>query len=544
MAGPIDTALRYAPTLRHHRPVQLAGRVAAKGRRRLRWDDVPEPPTDLRARGLRPHTPFLTHDPWNDADSVRRGRFTFLNETRDLGRPVDWSAPGAPLLWRFNLHYGHYLDLLPEADALALVREWIAANPVGEGVGWHPYPTALRLIALTKRGLPGTDVDRSLYRQAAWLYRTLEVYHPGNHLLENARALALAGRYFEGQGEAGRWLRRGLAIFRREVSEQVLPDGGYFERSPMYHALMLEGALDLLNVLPNDHPDRPLLADTAARMRDYLASIRHPDGEIPLFNDATLEIAPPASALLGYAARLLDGEPTIQRAFLDTGRFVLTSRDAWVIVDGGPIGPDHLPAHAHADVFSFEASFGGHRFVVDTGVFEYTAGPNRSHDRSTAAHNTVVIDGVDQAECWASFRVARRYPPENVMFTEDDAGSTFAGTFRGYGKLLGDGLVHRRRVAVQHGRLAVEDEVTGRGSHRVESRLHLHPAVTVTPDGDALRLGRDGVEVVLTAKGAAFREEPSRYSPRFGVAEPNRCLVLAHDGPLPVRFAYTLTPVR
>src|SRR5690606_29039683 len=185
-----------------------------------------------------------------------------------------------------------------EADALALVREWIAANPVGEGVGWHPYPTALRLIARTKRGLPGTDVDRSLYRQAAWLYRTLEVYHPGNHLLENARALALAGRYFEGQGEAGRWLRRGLAIFRREVSEQVLPDGGYFERSPMYHALMLEGALDLLNVLPNDHPDRPLLADTAARMRDYLASIRHPDGEIPLFNDATLEIAPPASALL------------------------------------------------------------------------------------------------------------------------------------------------------------------------------------------------------------------------------------------------------
>ncbi len=164
MAGPIDTALRYARTLRHLRPVQLAGRVAAEGRRRLRWVHVPEPPPDLRARGLRPHTPFLTHDPWNDADSVRRGRFTFLNETRDLGRPVDWSAPGAPLLWRFNLHYGHYLDLLPEADALALVREWIAANPVGEGVGWHPYPTALRLIALTKRGLPGTDVDRSLYR--------------------------------------------------------------------------------------------------------------------------------------------------------------------------------------------------------------------------------------------------------------------------------------------------------------------------------------------------------------------------------------------
>lgn len=543
MAETVDTALRYARTLRHLRPVQVVGRVLAESRRKLGLIRLPALPVGLASLGLRPRTAFLAHDAQNDAHSIEAGRFTFLNETRDLGLPIDWTAPLASLLWQFNLHYLQYLHLLDPDGQRRLLRAWVAANPVGEGVGWHPYPTALRLLAVMKANLADDAIHYSLYRQATWLYRTLEVYHPGNHLLENARALVLAGRYFEGQGEAHRWYERGLSIYRRELPKQVLPDGGYFERSPMYHGLMLEGLLDVLNVLPDGHRDTALFTETAERMRDYLASILHPDGKIPLFNDSTLEIAPPANALLDYADRLLGSEPRKALHFPSTGRFILADGPSWVIVDGGPIGPDELPAHAHADIFSFEASFGGHRFIVDTGVFEYPAGSERTHDRSTAAHNTVGIDGVDQAECWASFRVARRYPPEDVVFTQDGVASSFSGTFRGYSRLIGDRLEHRRTMSLRDGTLSVEDHVTGEGSHDVESRLHLHPDVILTPDGDGFLLERDAVRVRLHIEGASVREEASRYSPGFGVALPNRRLVMVPDGPLPARLAYTLTPL-
>ncbi len=101
--------------------------------------------------------------------------------------------------------------------------------------------------------------------------------------MENAKALVFAGRYFEGQGEAPRWLQKGLRIYRTETPFQVLKDGGYFERSPMYHALILEGYLDIINILPKEHSDLPLLIETARRMSDFISSVNHPAGNIALF---------------------------------------------------------------------------------------------------------------------------------------------------------------------------------------------------------------------------------------------------------------------
>ena len=38
-------------------------------------------------------------------------------------------------------------------------------------------------------------------------------------------------------------------MLERELDEQILADGGHFERSPMYHSMILEDCLDLLNVI-------------------------------------------------------------------------------------------------------------------------------------------------------------------------------------------------------------------------------------------------------------------------------------------------------
>jgi uncharacterized heparinase superfamily protein len=124
----------------------------------------------------------------------------------------------------------------------------------------------------------------SLAVQARWLRRRLEWHLLGNHLFANAKALVFAGLFFEGD-EAQEWLARGLRILERELPEQVLADGGQFERSPMYHALALEDVLDLVNVSralgAGDAPVASLLSaceQRAPAMLHWLRCMSHPDG--------------------------------------------------------------------------------------------------------------------------------------------------------------------------------------------------------------------------------------------------------------------------
>src|SRR5690606_5545979 len=104
------------------------------------------------------------------------------------------------------------------------------------------------------------------------------------------------------------WLAKVLAIYARELPEQILSDGGHFELSPMYHAIILEDLLDLINAARiygrgNDRVFRDMPA-VSARMRHWLAAMTHPDGGLSFFNDAAFGIAPSRAALESYAQRL------------------------------------------------------------------------------------------------------------------------------------------------------------------------------------------------------------------------------------------------
>ena len=129
----------------------------------------------------------------------------------------------------------------------------------------------------------------SLVIQTRFLSQNLEYHLLGNHLFKNAKALVFAGLFFKGK-EADYWYQLGVSIINRELSEQVLSDGGNFELSPMYHAIFLEDLLDLLNI--NQAYNRSLpdnLENKIIQMLDWLKVMSHPDGEIAFFNDSTLD---------------------------------------------------------------------------------------------------------------------------------------------------------------------------------------------------------------------------------------------------------------
>jgi uncharacterized heparinase superfamily protein len=133
----------------------------------------------------------------------------------------------------------------------ALLARWVLDNPPARGAESEPYPTSLRVVNWIKWALAGHALEPEwvsrLAEQARWLAAPTEWALRGHHLFARAKALVFAGVFFEGV-EAQTWLAQGLAILRKELAEQLLADGGHFELSPMYHSIVLEDVLDLLNL--------------------------------------------------------------------------------------------------------------------------------------------------------------------------------------------------------------------------------------------------------------------------------------------------------
>lgn len=534
MPGP----LIYWRTIRHLRPVQIWGRLRFR---------LARPSVQVRAApSVRERTGDWTPPAKRLASLVAARRFRFLGVERDVPAST-WNDPAVDKLWNYNLNY---FDDLNAADASSrapwharLLSDWVTENPVGLGVPWEPYPTSLRIVNWIKWSLGGGRLTQSslesLATQARWLMRRLERHLLGNHLFANAKALVFAGAFFDGP-EADAWLRTGLGILRDEVAEQILPDGGHFELSTMYHALACEDVLDLCNVAAAYRGiNRGLDAASATwsacvpPMQRWLHTMCHPDGEIALFNDAAFDVAPRPLELRQYARRLgfEDSMSSVRTVVLAASGYVRVERDDMVaILDAARVGPDYLPAHAHADTLTFELSLFGQRVLVNSGTSTYATNAQRSRERGTAAHNTVVLDGDNSSEVWGAFRVGRRARPHHFACEERGVTTEVQCAHDGYSHLPGS-PIHARRWTVGSGQLMVHDTVTAR--HRqAASYWHLHPAVRVTrpPSGDGtvstleLTLAH-GQTVRVSFRGMRVRLTPSAWHPRFGCSQPNACLV-------------------
>ena len=409
---------------------------------------------------------------------------------------------------------------------------------------WEPFPLSLRIVnwikyflALGDQAVIASPWLDSLYDQTLWLEQSIEYHLLANHYFKNGKALIFAGLYFAGN-DADRWLRKGLKIVGAELAEQILPDGGHFERSPMYHAMILEDCLDLLN-LGLGTGDRGLNQKLMKKIRSmlrFLGGMIHPDGEIVLFNDAALGIEPTYAVLADYFERLTGEKAkapdTPYWSFPETGYFVMAPREGdRLIIDCGPIGPCYQPGHAHCDMLSFELSLGGRRVIVDSGCGRYLAGELRSYQRGNAGHNTVTVDNQDQSEVWGAHRCARRARPLSPSLERlADGALRFTGAHDGYRRLPGAPL-HRRMVTWHGKTIRIEDEISGTGRHQLESRLHLHPDCRLKHNGDSYTISLDGINVARIRQigSAPLDVREGWYSPEFGVRLP--CAVITTVAP-------------
>lgn len=539
MPGP----LTWWHTVRYLRAEQVYRRL---------WFHVARPKPDLRpAPARRPLSGSWTAPSLRAPSMLDATRFRFLGVTLDL-RDVGWDDPRVDRLWRYNLHYFDDLVARDACDRASwhhdLLRQWVQENRPGVGTAWEPYPTSLRIVNWIKWSLAGgllpAEAIQSLAVQTRWLERRLERHLLGNHLFANAKALLFAGSYFAG-GEADRWRSLGLDILERELDEQILPDGGHFELSTMYHALALEDVLDLCNAAAA-LPAEPRLVsaartwrERAQRMQFWLAAMCHPDGRIGFFNDAAFDIAPEPPELQAYGARLGAPAPdapdgsTALTTLPASGYVRLQLGPAVALLDVARIGPDYLPAHAHADTLTFELSAFGQRVLVNSGTSQYGIGAERLRERGTAAHNTVVVNGENSSEVWGGFRVGRRARP-GALHTREAGAVTVQCSHDGYRRLPGRPQ-HTRTWVMDERMLRVEDVLIG-GVRKAASHWHVHPEVRLsapraTPDGTQVDLTlRTGQRLLMVFRDAELTVESCAWHPRFGESVAATCLVATFRG--------------
>lgn len=500
--------------------------------------------------------------PFIQRTDVDNNRFVFLNQPLAFNQAIAWHVPEQSRLWRYNLHYFDFLfpdRHLPLEDGYRLMADWIAANPAGTPDAWDPYPTSLRIVnwvkfasatSREKSTVPGKVLE-SLAHQVLYLERSIEYHLLANHLFKNIKALLFAAFFFDGPA-AQRWRRLGSRLLEQQIDEQILADGGHFERSPMYHAMVLEDVLDLLNIFPDAETAfqslQSKLSHAAAGMVNFLAALTHPDGDIALFNDAALGIEHTTADLTAYYTAVTgrDAPARIKgslKAFPDSGYFIMTpSEGNKLIIDCGAIGPDYQPGHAHCDTLSFELALRGQRVIVDSGCCRYEDGPIRQYNRGNAGHNSVTIDGQNQSEVWAAHRCARRaYPTLEAFGEELDGSLVFKGSHDGYGRLPGRPR-HQRAIHWKENRLKITDRIGGEGRHHILATLHLHPDLDLRLENDSIIVADDsGALANIRAAGhEAIDIVDGWYCPEFNRQLACKKLAIRFEASLPTETGWLI----
>jgi hypothetical protein len=404
-----------------------------------------------------------------------------------------------------------------------------------------------------------------------------------NHYLSNVVGLHFIGAFFQDLPTGKEWIDFSARSVQKEIDVQVLPDGADFESSVPYHRLVIE--LFLGSYRLSQHLGQPFSAHFAKRlgeMVDYLCGVLLPNGEMPIFGDADDGrlmiatdycdwnrkdprhlLAPASLALANNDWRLLSPDWGKWEAIwwgFDISSFTpggalpgdrvklypqagaaisRTSNGRYFLATNSIVGTVGFGNHKHNEQLSFELHDEFVPLIVDPGSWVYTSDfEGRNLHRSTAYHNTIMIDGVEQNEFnpeWL-FRMFEKAHPEHLKFEQSGDTVIYEGLHRGYETQLEEKVLHTRRFEHDRasGALAIADMLTGTGTHKLMWSFHVHPAVT--PELDAARqtllLRADGKTWALTWDDKRLRPslDDTWFSRSYGAREATKALRLHLEG--------------
>ncbi|MDJ0636142.1 MAG: alginate lyase family protein [Xenococcaceae cyanobacterium MO_188.B29] len=481
---------------------------------------------------------------------------------------------------------------------------WIEQNPFPLGINWtSSLELGVRLISWIwlERLLRGTSSHQRLFGKAGKLWSAIywhqwlisQYYSPGssanNHLVGEMAGLFIAAVVWPVFPESARWQSLARSILEREVSRQTFPSGLNREQAFSYHIFSLE--FFLLAGLEAERMGIPFSStyrDWVRRMLEVIPSVMDMGGNLPNYGDSdegmALQLRSQNSSRLDWLFRLgrqwlkarvslpkdssgllaatligTDNKDEVGKitthkesiGFKDAGLFAIASNrgqpdEVFCLADAGPLGFLSIAAHGHADALSFTLSIGGVPVIIDTGTYSYHADPlGRAYFRSTKAHNTLVVDGLDQSEQAGTFLWLKKANSKVLAWEVKPTGGTLVAEQDGYLRLPNK-VTHQRQLKLERKLLEIRDKLQGWGSHDLEWRLHFSPICTVYLESNicfvswaqgCLKLYLDSQMQWNIVKGA---REAGWFSSGFNLREPIYTLIGSTSKQVPVSLVNRL----
>jgi len=377
-------------------------------------------------------------------------------------------------------------------------------------------------------------VTRSLAQHLHYIEANIEFSHllTSNHYLSDIIGLYCLSMFLNGEGMAARRseYRRRIEV---EMAQQVYKDGGNYEASTGYQILVTQLFTTALLLMRTERgvPTRPAFVERLRMMFWFLGTVASASGELPqvgdcddgrtelLVDDLEQMISCPVAKrnslrvphLLGLGQRLFGegagpgadaawygltdtagipySQPQIRsglacpiKVLPKSGIGVLQHGSAELLFFAIPNGIFGKGSHTHNDKLSFVLRVGGQEVLCDSGTGCYTRDmATRNRFRSTAAHNTLLIDGAEQNHIDTGplglFTLGNEAAVSQIQEGREARGHFLRASHTGYRSL---GVTHTRTIRVLDGERAfvIEDDLEGDGVHDFELNLQLAPNQT------------------------------------------------------------------
>lgn len=418
---------------------------------------------------------------------------------------------------------------------------------------------------------------RNLHSQARHLAAYLKFggrHGRNHHLIGAAASLCFVALCCPDWKDSQRWLRKGLNVLWPAFDEQVNPDGLHFEASFGYHLQVMEFILILFAEMRRRKVPVPgKVYALLGLMGTALRLARQPDGELPNINDndnaaimplplSVQERAAGVMAVLAaqferpdfraaagahwplYAHLLLGEkgaedfrmlgeipEPVPLLTSLTASRIhILRRKNDYLLLKNNP-DPAPRSGHNHADLLNILLFLDGKPVLVDAGTYKFAGDAGfRNALRGTAAHNTVTVDGKNQAEPVKSFGWDGQMKPGPAQAVEGEGAAVIDAQHDSYGML---GVTHRRVLVWfrKEAALAVIDQMQGEGAHRFAQHWHFPPETLVEDAGTGhYRVVKDGK--TLAHVRFLLEKETDRHDVLTGSEQNKPCHTSARYGRL------------
>jgi hypothetical protein len=496
-------------------------------------------------------------------------------------------------------------------EAINQIDSWIEQNPEGEGINWQSsLEIGIRALSwlwtiyflLPSPAFTESFAQRmtqSLVAQMRHVCAYPSVYSsPNTHLIGEAAALFIAGTVLGGIDEAATWRDLGAALLTQEAHRQILDDGAHCELSTCYHCYAADFYLQALVLARRSHFDfPPAVAAGVERMLGFVLHMTRPDGSLPQLgdDDGGRALALHCQDYRSYRDGLAVGAQVFGRPDFKWQGGVFCEEAFWLLGEDGwrshaalsavpPQGNGHVfssagylvyrtgwskddchsvfdcgglgaptGGHGHADALSLVFFAAGRDLLIDPGTGVYNAKKEwRDYFRSSAAHNTVVVDGRDQSEPAGTFRWESR--ASTSMLSHQILGDLHCaeGEHTGYTRLAGPVTHKRRLLFCGTGCWLIADELLGTGEHTFDFYYHFAPGIELrlmSAPGAPIevlartRPGDAGVTLCFhTAAQAEAELLEGWVSPRYGRREPASVLRLSVKTTPPLLVSTVVVP--